>query len=241
MHAEKGLNSYSGVPADPWLGLLTWEDLVVDLNYAVTLEQKREALSRLYACAFGVPTEMVYRSSATPTPTRRETMMEAKVFCEDCEASDWVDLDEYDGDRLSDCISDDHIEDYTVVKLDDPEEVTDEPDLFDLPCSYPDLLEQIDVIESIPCYINHDVVLAWLRNTGEKITGFSTGEFEESYNGTWYDEEEFARDFAESIGAIDNDPSWPYNSIDWESATWELMFDYWSERVSGGVAIFSNY
>jgi len=40
------------------------------------------------------------------------------------------------------------------------------------------------------------------------------------------DFEDYAREFAEDIGAISNDAKWPYNCIDWERAARELMMDY---------------
>lgn len=36
----------------------------------------------------------------------------------------------------------------------------------------------------------------------------------------------YARDFAEEIGAISNEVAWPYTCIDWEHAADELAIDY---------------
>jgi antirestriction protein len=38
--------------------------------------------------------------------------------------------------------------------------------------------------------------------------------------------EDYARDFADDIGAITPDTSWPMNCIDWEQAARELAMDY---------------
>lgn len=38
--------------------------------------------------------------------------------------------------------------------------------------------------------------------------------------------EDYARDFAEDIGAIDRDASWPNDCIDWAKAARELQVDY---------------
>ena len=231
MSATEGLNSYSH---DAEWGLLLFE-----LATAETSEAKKLASAKLFAFAFDVPVEMVYRPVVTPTPTPRETTMEAKLFCEECETGEWVSIDEYDHDRLRDCTSDDHVEDYSVVKLDGAEEVTEETTLFDLPCSYPDLLKQIDAIESIPDdYYWHDLIVAWLENSGGTILDLRISDFEDSYYGTFYDTKEFAQEFAESIGAVDHDTSWPNNCIDWDKAAAELMYDFWSADVSTGVAIF---
>lgn len=40
------------------------------------------------------------------------------------------------------------------------------------------------------------------------------------------DFEEYARELAEDIGAINRDASWPFNCIDWEKAAKELAMDY---------------
>jgi len=40
------------------------------------------------------------------------------------------------------------------------------------------------------------------------------------------DDEDFAYETAESIGAIDKNASWPQTCIDWEQAAKELMYDY---------------
>jgi len=38
--------------------------------------------------------------------------------------------------------------------------------------------------------------------------------------------EDYAREFAEDIGAINRDLNWPANCIDWEQASRELKLDY---------------
>jgi hypothetical protein len=51
-------------------------------------------------------------------------------------------------------------------------------------------------------------------------------DFEESYQGQYSDDEEFAKEQAESMGAIDEKAQWPNSCIDWEKASQELMWDY---------------
>lgn len=51
-------------------------------------------------------------------------------------------------------------------------------------------------------------------------------DFEEAYCGEFGSDEDFAKDQAESIGAVDNNASWPNNCIDWEEASKQLMQDY---------------
>ena len=45
--------------------------------------------------------------------------------------------------------------------------------------------------------------------------------------------EDYAREFAEDIGAINDDASWPNNCIDWERAARELQMDYTSGEFDG--------
>jgi len=49
---------------------------------------------------------------------------------------------------------------------------------------------------------------------------------DEAYAGEYASDEDFARQLAEDIGAINNNASWPNNCIDWEFAAKELMHDY---------------
>ena len=55
-------------------------------------------------------------------------------------------------------------------------------------------------------------------------------EFQEKYQGYWPDDESFAYDMADSIGAINTGVTWPNNCIDWGKAALELMYDYWSDK-----------
>lgn len=63
---------------------------------------------------------------------------------------------------------------------------------------------------------------AYLECMGEE----DLKDFEECYCGEFTDDEEFAREQAESLGLINNDVNWPNNCIDWEKAARELMMDY---------------
>ncbi len=45
--------------------------------------------------------------------------------------------------------------------------------------------------------------------------------------------EEYARELANDIGAINSDASWPNNCIDWERAARELQMDYTSIDFDG--------
>ena len=49
---------------------------------------------------------------------------------------------------------------------------------------------------------------------------------EEAYCGSFSCDEDFAQEYASSLGAIDADSTWPNNCIDWEWASRELMMDH---------------
>lgn len=69
-----------------------------------------------------------------------------------------------------------------------------------------------------------EVNQAYIDNVGEE---YATAEqAEEAYAGEFKDDEEFAEDMAEQIGAITDDVQWPYTCIDWKYASRELMYDY---------------
>ena len=45
--------------------------------------------------------------------------------------------------------------------------------------------------------------------------------------------EDYARELAKDIGAINDNDSWPYTCIDWEKAASELQMDYFSVNFDG--------
>ena len=45
--------------------------------------------------------------------------------------------------------------------------------------------------------------------------------------------EQYAQDFAEDIGALNDNATWPNNCIDWEKAARELQYDYTSIEFDG--------
>jgi len=80
---------------------------------------------------------------------------------------------------------------------------------------------------------------AWVDHTGADWD--DTSGFQDAYNGEYDSERDFAEQFAEDIGAIPEGVQWPCDCIDWEHATRELMYDYFSvDAEGGGVHIFRN-
>lgn len=65
-----------------------------------------------------------------------------------------------------------------------------------------------------------------LKELAEEASGYSS---DWQYGCTLIREsnfEDYARQLAEDIGAIDRDANWPNNHIDWEAAADELRIDY---------------
>jgi antirestriction protein len=64
---------------------------------------------------------------------------------------------------------------------------------------------------------------------------------DEQWRGDWYPVgfiadhyfERYAEEFADDIGAVNRDMSWPYTCIDWEQAARELQQDYSSVTING--------
>lgn len=65
---------------------------------------------------------------------------------------------------------------------------------------------------------------AYIDNVGEEYA--DALDVEDAYEGHYKDDEDFAQDMAEKLGAINDEAAWPYTCIDWEYAARELMHDY---------------
>lgn len=68
---------------------------------------------------------------------------------------------------------------------------------------------------------NEEAAKAYLEATGAE----DLMDFNESYQGEFGSDEEFAQQTAEELGLIDSKAQWPNNCIDWEQAARELMYD----------------
>jgi hypothetical protein len=71
-----------------------------------------------------------------------------------------------------------------------------------------------------------------LRELAEEASGTPDWEYGETLIRDSYFEE-YAQNLAEEIGAIDKNASWPNNCIDWEKATRELQYDYFTVEFDG--------
>jgi len=62
-------------------------------------------------------------------------------------------------------------------------------------------------------------------------------EFENAFSGVWDDEADFAHELADSCGLVPDGYAGRY--FDYEAFERDLFLgDYWSARISGGVAVF---
>lgn len=72
-------------------------------------------------------------------------------------------------------------------------------------------------------YLPSEAVLA------ARSLGYDPDSAEEAYQGHYRTDVEFAQQFAEDMGLIQPNLSWPYSSLDWSDAAAELMQDYCEE------------
>lgn len=96
-----------------------------------------------------------------------------------------------------------------IVDFDEvPYKWANEIDVWEFAEAFAECEQEIDVVEAaLEC-------------------GVSPSDIDEAYNGSFDDDEEFAQDMAEQLGAVDKDAAWPMTCIDWEQAARELMMDY---------------
>lgn len=82
----------------------------------------------------------------------------------------------------------------------------------------------------------------WFSSTSDGAEYESIQNLKDEIGSSWNDGvyligednfEEYAKQFAEDIGAISGDEHWPATCIDWEKAASELQFDYSSVEFDG--------
>lgn len=92
-----------------------------------------------------------------------------------------------------------------------------------------DIIEKITELESDEDNLDEDDrdELKNLRALAEKASGSPDWQYGEALIADSYFEE-YARDLAEDIGAIQKDATWPNQYIDWDAASDALKQDYMS-------------
>lgn len=97
----------------------------------------------------------------------------------------------------------------TITDFDDiPEKWANENDCWEFAEAFAECEQDIDIVEAaLECDVN-------------------PSDIDEAYNGNYKDDEDFAYEMANELGAIDKNANWPMTCIDWEQAARELMMDY---------------
>lgn len=105
---------------------------------------------------------------------------------------------------------------------------------FDVtPDNLGELIEAIEYLENADNDL--EVYEAYEDNMGTSPSSASDIEqliedADEAYQGEYRDDEKFAQEMADQLGAVDKNASWPMNCIDWEFAAKELMYDYFESN-----------
>ena len=85
---------------------------------------------------------------------------------------------------------------------------------------------------------DEDVVKAYLDNHGQDA---DLDSISDAYVGNYDTEEDFAMSWAVECLGYEENPTWPMNNIDWEGATKELMYDFWTAKKDDGtISVFHN-
>ncbi len=97
----------------------------------------------------------------------------------------------------------------TITDFDNvPDKWANDNDVWEFAEAFAECEQDIDVVEAaLECSVN-------------------SSDIDEAYQGNYKDDEDFAQETAESLGAINKNANWPMNCIDWEFAAKELMYDY---------------
>lgn len=148
----------------------------------------------------------------------------------------WVDLDQFSGaSELMEYISS-HFEEADEKSPIDEFTTREEimitdfegfPKEFYSECmDFESLYEFFEAVEN--CYLDYEVIEAYASYGAYDIENVAEffEKMEEAYQGQYNSDAKFAEAFAEEIGAVDQNASWPNSYIDWEWAARDLMMDY---------------
>jgi antirestriction protein len=72
-----------------------------------------------------------------------------------------------------------------------------------------------------------EIYQAYIDNVGEEYA--TAEECEEAYQGEYESDEAFAMQLADDCG-FETPNNWPYNCIDWEQASRDIMYDYFESN-----------
>ena len=80
-------------------------------------------------------------------------------------------------------------------------------------------------------YIDLEVIEAYCDIMSVDIIEVNISDVQASFVGYYDNDEDFAYSFADDMGYLDKNQSWPYDCIDWSHAARELMYDY--RKING--------
>jgi hypothetical protein len=78
----------------------------------------------------------------------------------------------------------------------------------------------------LPGWLQDEDTLSELLENWDSYNELEVYEAAHEAGSVFDDDEDFARDMAEQVGAIDKNATWPHSCIDWDLAAQELMYDY---------------
>jgi antirestriction protein len=140
---------------------------------------------------------------------------------------EWITVQDYsDAEELMAAMAEIHEDEQ------DPEFMTQDSeghltDLIDESMSLEDWENIYEIIEAIEnSYLDISAIEGYILNFGYDRNANIISEAESAYQGEFESDGDFAREMAESTGAIDSEVNWPHTCIDWEWAAREIMFDY---------------
>jgi antirestriction protein len=167
---------------------------------------------------------------------------DAKIFLTDYasynngtqfEFGHWIELSDFnDADELNEYITEHFEEADEKSPLDSPREeimITDyegfPKHFYSESMSFETLFEYFERAEA--CYHDSDIIEAFAdlgSYSLDDVDAFFDA-LEESYQGEYTSDEDFAQTLADDLG-VEISNSWPHNCIDWERAARDLMYDY---------------
>lgn len=83
--------------------------------------------------------------------------------------------------------------------------------------------EVLDAVED--SYLDIEAIEAYANNFCGEWSAKVVEDASDAYIGEYDNDEDFAQEYAESTGAINQNKNWPHYCIDWKWAARELMYD----------------
>ena len=139
----------------------------------------------------------------------------------------------------------DYLEDERTAVSDKRDEAQEAYDGYDMSDKKKTAEEDLDALEELKAALEdaQNALKEWDESNEQELKALlNLADQAEGYSDDWKHGstlirdsyfKEYAQEFAEDIGAINNECSWPNNCIDWEKAADELKQDYTSVDFDG--------